>query len=133
MYNTQRTGVDAVEPHLVRSTNYVELEDNRLLESIANKDRGSLEALYARYSGPVYSLAMHLLRDPGASAEVTQDLLQRMASGKQLQIQPWQCLSMVVHHRPPQGDRRTSQASQKSDAHLVRRRYEPEADGVALR
>jgi hypothetical protein len=27
-------------------TNYVELEDKRLLESIANKDRGSLEALY---------------------------------------------------------------------------------------
>ena len=84
-------------------TNYVELEDKRLLESIANKDRGSLEALSTRYSGPVYSLAMHLLRDPDASEEVTQDLLhQRKASGRQLQIQPWQChtwLFSIAHHR----------------------------------
>ena len=101
----------------MRSTNYEELEDKQLLESIANKGRGSLEALYTRYSGPVYSLAMHLLRNPGASEEVTQDLLQRMASGRQLQIQPLQCHSMVVQHRPPQDDRRTSQASQRSDAH----------------
>ena len=53
--------------------NYEELEDRQLLESIADKDRAALEALYTRYSGPVYSLAMHLLRDPGASEEVTQD------------------------------------------------------------
>ena len=50
---------------------YEELEDKQLLESIANKDRGSLKALYTRYSGPVYSLAMHLFRDPGASEQVT--------------------------------------------------------------
>ena len=47
---------------MANPTNYVELEDNRLLESIANKGRGSLEALYTRYSGPVHPF---LLRDPG--------------------------------------------------------------------
>ena len=52
----------------MRSTNYEELEDKQLLESIANKGRGSLEALYTRYSGPVHPF---LLRDPGASEEVT--------------------------------------------------------------
>ena len=87
----------------MRSTNYEELEDKQLLEPIADKDRGALEASYTRGSGPVYSLAMHLLRDPDASEEVTQDLLhQRKASGRQLQIQPWQChtwLFSIAHHR----------------------------------
>ena len=89
---------------MVRSTNYVELEDKRLLESIANKDRGSLEALYTRYSGPVYSLAMHLLRDPGASEEVTLrtfffNLWRRGSSYKSNRGSVTAWLFTIAHHR----------------------------------
>ena len=84
-------------------TNYVELEDNRLLESIANKDRGSLEALYTRYSGPVYSLAMHLLRDPGASEEVTLrtffNVWRRGSSYKSNRGSVTAWLFTIAHHR----------------------------------
>ena len=56
----------------MRSTDYEELEDKRLLEFIADEVRGALEASHTRGSGPVYSLAMHLLRDADASEKVTQ-------------------------------------------------------------
>lgn len=49
------------------------LDDQELLALIAQESREALEALYGRYSGPVYSLAMHILRDPGAAEEVAQD------------------------------------------------------------
>ena len=52
---------------------YEQAEDGNLMEAICERDRHALEALYTRYSGPVYSLAMHMLRDPGAAEEVTQD------------------------------------------------------------
>jgi RNA polymerase sigma-70 factor (ECF subfamily) len=47
--------------------------DKELLEWISRQERGALEALYNRYSGAVYSLAVHMLRDGGAAEEVTQD------------------------------------------------------------
>ncbi|MCH8310972.1 MAG: sigma-70 family RNA polymerase sigma factor [Chloroflexi bacterium] len=83
--------------------NYEELEDRQLLESIADKDRAALEALYTRYSGPVYSLAMHLLRDPGASEEVTQDTFfnvwRRGSSYKSDRGSVTAWLFSIAHHR----------------------------------
>ncbi len=49
------------------------LDDGKLMELIAQQRRDALEALYQRYSGAVYSLSAHMLRDPGAAEEVTQD------------------------------------------------------------
>ncbi len=43
------------------------------MECISNGDKNALEALYSRYSRPVYSLTMRVLRDPSAAEEVTQD------------------------------------------------------------
>ena len=40
---------------------------------IGARDRYALEELYARYSSPVYSLAMQMLGDSGAAEEVAQD------------------------------------------------------------
>ena len=83
--------------------NYEELEDGQLLEFIADKDRAALEALYTRYSGPVYSLAMHLLRDPGASEEVTQDTFfnvwRRGSSYKSDRGSVTAWLFSIAHHR----------------------------------
>ncbi len=53
--------------------NYEMADDKQLIEAVSGKDRAALEALYARYSGKVYSLAMHMLRDVGAAEEVAQD------------------------------------------------------------
>ena len=53
--------------------NYEQAEDKRLMECISNGDKNALESLYSRYSRPVYSLAMKMLRDPFSAEEVTQD------------------------------------------------------------
>ena len=58
---------------MVRNMDYEKADDKNLIEAICERDRHALEALYARYSGPAYSLAMHMLRDPGAAEEVAQD------------------------------------------------------------
>ncbi len=47
--------------------------DRALIHSICQRDRTALEELYSKYSGPVYSIAIHMLRDPGAAEEVAQD------------------------------------------------------------
>lgn len=49
-------------------------EDEALLRRTAQSDAGAFEALYARYSRPVYSLAMGMLRDAVLAQEVTQDV-----------------------------------------------------------
>ena len=49
------------------------LSDQELVLEIAERNRAALEELYARYSGPIYSLAVRMLRDSGAAEEVTQD------------------------------------------------------------
>ena len=49
------------------------LSDQELVLEVAERNRSALEELYARYSGPMYSLAVRMLRDSGAAEEVTQD------------------------------------------------------------
>lgn len=48
-------------------------DNKELMALIVEQDRGALETLYDRYAGGVYSLALRMLRDPGAAQEVTQD------------------------------------------------------------
>jgi RNA polymerase sigma-70 factor (ECF subfamily) len=45
----------------------------RLLAAIAAGDRGAFRQLYARYSAPLFSLALRLLGDAGAAEEALQD------------------------------------------------------------
>ena len=52
---------------------YSSLSDQELLELIAQENREALSALYDRYAGAVYSLAVQILRDQGAAEEVVQD------------------------------------------------------------
>ena len=115
----------------MRSTNYEELEDKQLLESIANKGRGSLEALYTRYSGPVHPF---LLRDPGASEEVTSgtffNVWRRGGSYKSNRCSVTAWLFSIAHHRAIDELRKRRRDQTRIQ---IRRRYEPEADRVALR
>ncbi len=49
-------------------------DDEALLARVAQADPEAFEALYARYSGPAYSIAMGMLRDTIRAQEVTQDV-----------------------------------------------------------
>ena len=74
-----------------------------MMPLIVKRDRNALEALYDRYSGAVYSLAMHMLRDFGAAEEVTQDVffnVWRRASSYRTQrgsVTAW--LFSIAHNR----------------------------------
>jgi len=49
-------------------------DDAALLTRIAQEDPDAFETLYARYSGPAYSVALGMLRDAVLAQEVTQDV-----------------------------------------------------------
>ena len=117
--------------------NYEELEDGQLLEFITGKDRAALEALYTRYSGPVYSLAMHLLRDPGASEEVTQDTFfnvwRRGSSYKSNRGSVTAWLFNIAHHRTIDElrKRRRDQTRVQHGVDVSQRRTEARSDDPA--
>ena len=52
----------------------IELDDSQLLQRISLMEQDALEALYSRYSSPIYSLAMMMLKQPALAEEVTQDI-----------------------------------------------------------
>lgn len=51
-----------------------EAHDRDLLAGIARRDSRAFEALYDRYSRPVYSLALGMLREAAVAQEVTQEV-----------------------------------------------------------
>ena len=50
------------------------VQDRELLAGVARRNSGAFEALYDRYSRPVYSLALGMLRDAQAAQEITQEV-----------------------------------------------------------
>jgi len=55
----------------------VQDSDEELIGRLARGDLDALEALYSRYSRPIYSLALRILGDEGEAEEVTQDVFER--------------------------------------------------------
>ncbi len=55
----------------------VQETDDDLIGRLAHGDIDALEALYARYARPVFSLAVRILGDEGEAEEVTQDVFER--------------------------------------------------------
>jgi RNA polymerase sigma-70 factor (ECF subfamily) len=53
------------------------VSDGVLLERMALGDQAALRQLMERWSRPVYSLALHILRDPGLAESVAQDVFLR--------------------------------------------------------
>ena len=49
-------------------------EDCRLLDGIQRGDEAAVLSLYDRYSSPVYSIALRLLRDPAQAEQVLSDI-----------------------------------------------------------
>ena len=99
------------------------LSDQELLGLIAMSRREALEVLYTRYSGAVYSLAMHMLRDLGAAEEVTQDAffnVWRRASSyrpERGKVTSW--LFSIAHHRVIDEIRRRRRRDQMQSSYDV--------------
>ena len=106
---------------------YESLSDQELLGYIVQRRREALEVLYQRYSGAVYSLALHMLRDAGAAEEVAQDTffnLWRRASSYRPdrgKVTAW--LFSIGHHRVIDEFRRRKRREQSQvvyDVELIR-------------
>lgn len=52
---------------------YVGLSDEELVELVSEGETAAFEALYEKYSGATYALAVRMLGDAGAAEEVVQD------------------------------------------------------------
>ena len=82
---------------------YQELEDHQLIHQIALLDKAALEALYSRYSSPVYSLAMFMLRHEALAEEATQEVFLNIwlkaSSFNADRGQPRSWIMSVAHHK----------------------------------
>jgi RNA polymerase sigma-70 factor, ECF subfamily len=58
----------------VRGKAYRSLRDGQLVELVAQKDAGALEALYERYGRAAYSLARRILTDETLAQDVVQEV-----------------------------------------------------------
>jgi RNA polymerase sigma factor (sigma-70 family) len=58
----------------VRGNPYQGLRDGQLVELVARKDAGALEALYERYGRPAYSLARRILTEEMLAQDVVQEV-----------------------------------------------------------
>jgi RNA polymerase sigma factor (sigma-70 family) len=58
----------------VRGKAYRGLRDDQLVELVAQRDAGALEALYERYGRPAYSLARRILTDEALAQDVVQEV-----------------------------------------------------------
>ncbi len=80
-----------------------EPDDRELLHRIVARDKDALDSLYGRYSTPVYSMALHMLKQPPLAEEVTQDVFLNIwlkaASFNSERGQPRSWIMSVAHHR----------------------------------
>ena len=58
----------------MRATPYRGLGDGQLVELVAERDAGALEALYGRYGRPAYSLARRILAEETLAQDVVQEV-----------------------------------------------------------
>ena len=58
----------------MRGKTYRGLRDGELVELVAQKDAGALEALYERYGRPAYSLARRILTEETLAQDVVQEV-----------------------------------------------------------
>lgn len=87
----------------VSVANHHELDDHQLIQLVAQAEKEALEALYSRYSSPVYSLAMYMLKQQALAEEVTQDIFLNIwlkaGSFKADRGAPKAWIMSVAHHK----------------------------------
>ena len=78
-------------------------DDRQLLQRIVEQDRDALDVLYSRYVTPIYSMALHMLKQPPLAEEVTQDVFLNIwlkaSSFNSEKGQPRSWIMSVAHHR----------------------------------
>ena len=78
-------------------------DDRELLRRIVSQDRDALDLLYSRYVTPIYSMALHMLKQPPLAEEVTQDVFLNIwlkaSSFNAERGQPKSWIMSVAHHR----------------------------------
>jgi RNA polymerase sigma factor (sigma-70 family) len=94
----------------VRGTAYRDLRDGQLVELVAQKDAGALEALYDRYGRAAYSLARRILAGEALAQDVVQEVFlslwrdaARFGAGRGTVAT---YLLSMTHHRAVDGVRR---------------------------
>ena len=73
------------------------------MQRIADQDRDALDLLYTRYVSSIYSMSLHMLKQPPLAEEVTQDVFLNIwlkaASFNMERGQPRSWIMSVAHHR----------------------------------
>ena len=80
-----------------------EPDDIQLLERIVGRDKEALNLLYTRYMTPVYSLSLHMLKQPSLAEEAAQDVFLNIwlkaGSFNASRGNPRSWIMSVAHHR----------------------------------
>jgi len=56
----------------------VPVSDQELVARVTTGDSNALDEIYLRHSRPVYSLVLHIVRDPGTAEDVTQEVFLKL-------------------------------------------------------
>jgi RNA polymerase sigma-70 factor (ECF subfamily) len=97
-------------------------DDSTLLARIGQGDETGMEAIFKRYSGPVYSVALRVLHDSGQAEDVMQEIF----------LQLWRSPEAFVHGRGSLGAWLVVVARNRAIDVLRRRKPTDSVDEVVL-
>jgi RNA polymerase sigma-70 factor (ECF subfamily) len=98
------------------------VDDTTMLTRIGQRDENAMEAVFRRYSGPVYSVALRVLRDTGQAEDILQEVF----------LQLWRKPAAFVQNRGSLGAWLVVIARNRSIDVLRRRKPSDSVDDVVL-
>jgi RNA polymerase sigma-70 factor (ECF subfamily) len=98
------------------------VDDTTMLTRIGQRDENAMEAVFRRYSGPVYSVALRVLRDTGQAEDVLQEVF----------LQLWRKPAAFVQNRGSLGAWLVVIARNRAIDVLRRRKPSDSVDDVVL-
>ena len=127
----RRAGSPGDVPRTSRIEHRADERLHGLLALVAEGDRDAFATVYERVAGPVYGMALRVLRDPAQAEEVAQDVLvqvwQRAASfdPSRGSAMAW---VMTIAHRRAVDQVRSAQASASRERHAAEQRRDRATD-----
>ena len=92
--------------HRIHRENGSNAEDVALIRRMVEADETALGALYDRWVRSLYSLVLHLLKDPDEAEDVVEETFwQAWRKADSYEPSTRSRLDLASHHRPPQGAR----------------------------
>jgi RNA polymerase sigma-70 factor (ECF subfamily) len=98
------------------------VDETTMLTRIGQRDENAMEAVFRRYSGPVYSVALRVLRDSGQAEDILQEVF----------LQLWRKPAAFVQNRGSLGAWLVVIARNRAIDVLRRRKPSDSVDDVAL-